>query len=124
MEVLHRACRGEQPPVVIGLVDGPDRIEAAVCIEAIQHWYSEDWFWIDRFLYVHPSHRKSRHAVRLLRFTCWWSDRMGVPVVMSIETLHQLPRKVRLYSRFGRLVGASFVMGRWPVEEQPTGMLS
>src|SRR4051794_23816185 len=70
VELLKRACwrPNDRPPAVIALIDGPDRIEAAVCLDAMTHWYSNDWLYVDRFLYVHPAHRRSRHAFRLLQF--------------------------------------------------------
>jgi len=123
MALVKRACwRSGNPPAVIGLIDGPDRIEAAVCLDCIQHWYSDAWFWVDRFLYVHPAHRRSRHAIRLLRFCRWWYEANGrsAPVVLSIETLNERESKERLYSRYARRVGASFVIGKLPVEEATT----
>lgn len=119
--LLKRAAwRSGDPPAVIGLIDGPDRIEAAICLDAIQHWYSDQWFWCDRFAYVHPAHRRSRHAFRLLQFCRAWYETaakpMGTVIVVSIETLHSLGAKERLYGRYARRVGASFVFGEMPME--------
>lgn len=117
--LLKQACwkQTDVPPAVIGLIDGPERIEAAVCLQMMQHWYSDQWFYADRFLYVHPAHRRSRHAFKLFQFCRSWHKMVEVPVVLSIETLHDREAKERLYGRYGRRVGASFVIGRLPVEE-------
>ena len=121
--LLKRALWGRgNPPAVIGVIDGPERIEAAVCLDSIQHWYSDTWFYTDRFLYVHPLHRKSRHAFRLLRFCRWWYEANGcsTPIVISIETMNDRESKERLYQRYARRVGASFVIGTMPAEDELT----
>lgn len=124
MDLLHRVCRGGQPPAAIAIIEGPERIEAAICLDAMQHWYSDDWFWVDRFIYVHPLHRKSRRVFTLLRFAEWWHQQTGAPVVLTIETQHDVARKAKLYSRFGRLIGGTFVIGKLPVEENQPVVLS
>jgi hypothetical protein len=97
VELLKRACfrPADRPPAVIAMIDGPDRIEAAVCLDAMTHWYSNDWLYVDRFLYVH--------------------------VVLSIETMKEREGKERLYSRYARRVGASFVIGELCVENATDG---
>lgn len=119
--LLKRALweRGN-PPAVIAVIDGPERIEAAVCLDAIQHWYSDTWFYCDRFLYVHPLHRRSRHAVRLMKFVLWWQEMQQCPVVLSIESFHRTDRKIDLYRRYGRQIGGSFLIGKLPIETVPT----
>jgi GNAT superfamily N-acetyltransferase len=123
VELLKRACcrPADHPPAVIALIDGPDRIEAAACLDAMTHWYSNDWLYVDRFLYVHPAHRRSRHAFRLLQFCRFWYEANGVPVVLSIETMKEREGKERLYSRYARRVGASFVIGELCVENATHG---
>lgn len=119
--VLKRAC-WRNPDAVIGLIDGPERIEAAVCLMLGSHWYSEDLYWSDRFLYVHPAHRRSRHAFRLFRFVEWWANVVGAPcgapVVMSIETFDRLGAKEALFGRYARRVGASYLFGKVPMEDE------
>ena len=118
--LLKRALwRGGNPPAVIAVIDGPERIEAAVCLDAIQHWYSDTWFYCDRFVYVHPRHRRSRHVFRLLEFAAWWQEIQQCPVVLSIETLQRMEQKIKLYRRFGRQIGGSFLIGKLPVETVP-----
>jgi len=122
IDLLKRACwRSSDPPAVIGLIDGPGRIEAAVYLDAMTHWYSNYWLYVDRFLYVHPAHRRSRHAFRLLQFCRFWYEANGVPVVLTIETLKEREGKERLYSRYARRVGASFVIGELCVENATDG---
>src|SRR5580658_2719506 len=64
--------------VVIGIIDGPQRVEAAIGMQLVKPWYctTEDvnYYWSDLFCYVHPLHRRSRHAAKLLQFAGWWAQ--------------------------------------------------
>ena len=118
ISLLKRACwkPGQPPAAIIGIINGPERVEAAVCLDLMQHWYSDDWFYADRFLYVHPAHRRSRHASKLFTFCERWHKMTDLPLVISIETLYEREAKERLYGRYARRVGASFVFGKLPME--------
>lgn len=105
--VIAAACRGET--YVVALVDGPERIEAAVGLQPMAPWYGDDtaWFWTDLFVFVHPLHRQSGHWRKLFRFVRWWAAKVGYPVILYIWPQNgDLMRKTALFARFGRIVGA------------------
>lgn len=111
-EVIERGCHHpSNPPCVIAIIDGPDRIEAAVCLDSVQPWYSDQWLWADRFIQVHYKHRHSRHVFKLMRFVKWWQERTGHIVTFGIETRVDLARKYRFYRRYAPCLGAAFALG-------------
>lgn len=98
---------------VIAVAPGPTRIEAAIGLRLARLWYGTDadWFWTELLVYVHPDHRRSRHALRLLQFADWWAESSKIPVFINVQPRSDLGRKMRLFSRRGRLVGATFQFG-------------
>lgn len=109
-DMIRRATRDKF--AVIAIAPGTERIEAAVCLDSTTEWYSDEWFYVDRFLFVHPEHRRSGHDLRLLRFVQWWAQETGATVSFGIYTRKRLAAKGRLYGRFARQVGVSFVIER------------
>lgn len=117
--MIARACRGDN--AIVGLVDGPERIEAAIGLHPCKRWYSSNaaanWYNEDLLLYVHPLHRKSRHAVKLFRFAQWWEEKTGLPVFLGLMPKDDFEDKERLFERFGRRVGSFYMIGgdgKWP----------
>ena len=99
---------------VFGLIDGPDRIEAALGLQAQKLWYGGegDWFWAELLLYVHPKHRRTRHAEKLFQFADWWSRHAAAPVLISLMPAERLGAKERLFARCGgKRIGATFIFG-------------
>ena len=44
-----------------------------------QYWFSEDWHLTDRFLFVHPQHRRRPHARALLRAAVEFRRKLAQP---------------------------------------------
>lgn len=97
-----------------GVIPGPDRIEAALGLQATKLWYGGigDWFLSEMLLYVHPLHRKTRHAEKLFQFAGWMARHAGMPVVISLMPVERLGAKEKLFERHGgKRIGATFVFG-------------
>lgn len=116
--VVHETIQAatERKGYVIALVDGPERIEAAVGLRPAKLWYCSahvpsNWYWTDLLFYVHPLHRRTRHAVKLFRFAQWWEQEIKQPVVLELMPRDEFAGKDKLFSRFGQKIGSSFVMG-------------
>jgi hypothetical protein len=116
---IARGCKPDG--VVIALVDGPERIEAAIGLHPVRPWYCSDavgnWYNSDLLIYVHPLHRRSRHAVKLFHFAQWWEAKTGMPALLGLLPKDDLEDKERLFSKFGRRIGGLYVIdsaGRWP----------
>lgn len=119
-DVIAKGCHREG--AAIALIDGPERVEAVIGLRAEKLWYCSDdaanWYWSDLLIYVHPLHRRSRHAPKLFQFARWWGERIAMPVVLGLMPREGLPQKDRMFERHGRRVGALFAIGL-PTEGAP-----
>lgn len=96
---------------MIGVIDGASGLEGVIVMVLSQFWYSEDWHIEECVNFVHPDHRRSTHARRLLEFAKWIQVQLGVPLLAGILTLNRLEPKMRLYQRQLPQVGAVFQHG-------------
>lgn len=110
--VIGMATGQNEEGVVVGVIAGPERVEAALGLTLTKQWYGTDadWFWTEMLVYVHPEHRRSRHAVRLMRFAQWWGAESGKPVVISSSPVEGAAAKARFFSRFGAVCSVSFLV--------------
>lgn len=110
-DVAAKGCRGES--YVFGLIDGPDRIEAVLGLQPSRMWYGgeRDWYWTELLFYVHPQHRRSRHAQTLFAFADWWERHARVPVVIGVFPTERLEAKEFLFARHALRVGSLWLIG-------------
>jgi hypothetical protein len=94
---------------IIGVVHGPHHIEALTGLFMEQFWYSESWLLMERWNFVHPDHRRTTHAKRLIEFDKWCSDQIGIPLLTGVITNERTEAKVRLYRRQLPYVGGFFL---------------
>lgn len=110
-QMLRKAWRKEF--AVIGIVGKPGALEGVIFLTLDQPWYSDEWMLEEMFNFVHPAHRKSGHAKRLVEFAKQTSEGLGVPLMIGIISNERTDAKVRLYQRqLGAPAGAFFVFGR------------
>jgi hypothetical protein len=94
---------------IIGVIDGPNGIEASVGLYLEQLWYSDTWWLVDHWNYVREDCRRSTHARRLIEWSKWCSDQMGVDLLMGVMSNKRTEAKVRLYRRQLPYIGAFFL---------------
>lgn len=95
----------------IGVIDGPNGLEATIGMALETFWYTDQWHLSEYWNYVAPEHRQSNHARRLIDYAKWVADGIGVPLIMGIMTTDRLAPKMRLYQRQLSQVGAFFQHG-------------
>lgn len=95
----------------IGLIKGPDGIEATCGVVLGSMWYSDDIYVEEVWNYVRPDHRQKPHSKHLIMFAKWFAENLGVPLLMGIVTTSRLAAKERLYERELPKVGALFLHG-------------
>lgn len=108
----------------IGVIRGPERIEAAIYMLMTTFWYTRETHLEELFNVVHPEHRHGHHAEALIKFALKCSADLSnyagfhIPLVIGIMTNTRMAGKVRLYRRLlGYPAGAMFVANaRWPNE--------
>lgn len=95
---------------ICAVIDGPERIEAVSLLTIDQPWYSETWMLQECFIFVHPDHRRTTHAKRLINYARECADRMEIPLLIGVLSNHKTEAKVKLYERvFGQKAGAYFL---------------
>jgi hypothetical protein len=110
--VIERGCQQDKKyPCIIGIIEGLERIEASVCLDSAQPWYSDAWLLQDKWIHVHYLHRRSRHIFRLMAFVHRVHEQTGAVVCFGIETTKDLARKYRFYRRHAPCFGAAFALG-------------
>lgn len=112
----------ERRGYIMAFIDGPERVEAVLGLHPQLPWYCKDepanWYWSDLLFFVHPLHRRSRHALKLFQFARWWQQEMGAPVMLGLMPKDDLEEKEQLFSRLAdRRIGSLYLIGgadQWP----------
>ncbi len=79
----------------------------ALCIR--EWWWSDHKMIGDIFLYVHPDHRTSQVANKLLRCSKNWAKQKGLPLVIAPFTVKDTARKNKLFSRGMKPIGEFYL---------------
>jgi hypothetical protein len=108
-QTVVRGC--ERQDAMIGIIRGESKIEASLGLYRGEWWYSDEQHWIDHWNFVHPDHRKSKHAQHLIDFANWIGSQMKEPVLMGVLSDHRTEGKLRLYGRKMKLIGGLFAAG-------------
>ena len=129
-EILKAVNYDRTAPMLIGLIkDEKGKIEGIAWLALVSDWYTDDFFWGERLIYVVPECRRSTHAKRLIGFAKWVSDQMceelgkfddlkqpKVPLIIGIMTQKNLESKMRLYQRQIPQMGATFIYN-WELDK-------
>lgn len=101
---------------IVGVVDDADGNPVGVILMVLAQWsFSNAWFIRELYTFVHPDHRKSRHAQDLVQFAKWcadeWSRQFGYQMYVAVSVLTQdhIAPKIRFFRRFLTLMGAGFL---------------
>jgi hypothetical protein len=105
---------------VIFVIEERNRIVASLGAVLVCDWYSDDYYWLERWNYVHPEHRQgNNHARKLIEQAKWLSDWFKSkgdpkPFQVGINSLDRTQAKIRLYARHMPCIGAYFMWGEPP----------
>lgn len=98
---------------MIGVIRGKTRVEASIGLYVETPWDSSDDHLADRWLFVHPQHRRSEHAKKMLHFAKWASEQLALPLLMTAFYNDQTAAKASLFDRSLPMAGSvyAFVPG-------------
>ena len=94
---------------IIGVIDGEEETEAAVCLVIDKLWYAKTWCLNDVFNFVAPKYRRSTRAKSLISFAKSYSDQVGIPLLMGIVSNVRTEAKIKLLERQLQKAGAFFI---------------
>jgi hypothetical protein len=111
LTMIRRAT--ERRDGVIGIIDAPDGegIAASVGIVMGSWWYTEAWHNEEMWSFVHPDYRRGNgnYAQKLIQFSKWWTEQLGMPLLMGVLSTKRTVGKVKLYARNVPLAGALYL---------------
>lgn len=94
---------------MIGVIEGENYLEGSVGLTLETWWYTDRWSIGERWNFVHPNHRRTDHAKKLIKFAKWVADNMKLDLEMGVMSNERTEAKVRLYRRQLPCVGAFFL---------------
>ena len=107
---------------VIYCIEEDRRVVATLGMSIACDWYSDDEYLLERWNFVHPDYRRSDYGQRLIEQSKWasdWFKAQGklMPFMCGIISLHRTESKIRLYARRMACVGAFFLYGATPRQD-------
>ena len=76
----------------------------------LQSWpFSQDKFVVDAWTFIHPEHRRVRTVFTLLNIMKEVSEYYDLPLFVGVRTLVNPEDKNKLFSRFFKLVGGTYI---------------
>jgi hypothetical protein len=103
---------------LIWVIDEGSRVVATMGMLIVSDWYSDDEYLLERWNFVHPKYRKSNYARMLIEQAKWTSNLLKLPVQVGINSFDRTEGKVRLYARHMACVGAFFMYGQIPRQNE------
>lgn len=94
---------------MIGVIRGPKMIEASIALFISSWWYSQAEHITDLWSFVHPDHRKSTHAKKLIEFAKEAATDLKRPLLMGVLNTEKTSAKVRLFRRQMPEAGSLFI---------------
>jgi len=109
-EYMQRFFRKEG--ALIGVVGDEGDPVGSIYLGIEQPYYSEAWYLNEAWNFVHPDHRRSDYAKKLLMWAKEMSTTMHLPLMIGIVSNHRTEAKIRLYEKQLEKAGAYFVWNR------------
>lgn len=102
-------CNPENGLILVAEIGG-DMI-GCMGLELRNWFWSEQWTLAEVWTYVAPRARRSSAALRMLKEADKLAKQYAMPFIFGVFTPVDTNRKKRLFSRFGREFGATYVGG-------------
>ena len=109
-EYMQRYFR--QEGALIGVIGDVGDPVASIYLGIEQPYYSDAWYLNEAWNFVHPDHRRSDYAKKLLGWAKDISEQMKLPLMVGIVSNHRTEAKIRLYEKQLEKAGAFFVWNR------------
>jgi hypothetical protein len=110
---------------IIFVIEEDQRLIATLGMLIVCDWYSDDEYLLERWNFVHPEYRARRknYARMLLEQAKWASDWFRsrgkvMPFQCGINSFDRTEAKVRLYARHMPCIGAFFIYGLPPRQQE------
>ena len=114
-DLIRSVTRADGAGVIGAIDDDTGTPIATVGLWPQKFWWSSVWYLEQKFIFVHPDHRVSRHAADLVHFSHWVSDAMSKSsgrttyVVEGVTATSRVEGKIRMMSRMSNYCGGNFI---------------
>lgn len=93
----------------MGVIGPRGALEGFILMVIGSYWYTDELHLEELATFVHPNHRRSRHAQALLNYSKHMSDAIGIPLLIGIVSNKRTEAKVRLYRKYLPEAGSFFL---------------
>jgi GNAT superfamily N-acetyltransferase len=93
----------------MGVIGKPGDLEGFILLIIGSYWYTDTLHLEELATFVHPNHRRSRHAQALLNYSKRMSDAINIPLLIGIISNQRTEAKVRLYRKHFTESGSFFL---------------
>lgn len=114
-EHIRHCCRGGGGTAAI--IEHDNKVVATTAVTFGRMWYSNSPYLSELWLFCHRDYRKYGYPDRLVDFLYFYRDQCrhvetgrALPLISCVTSLRRLPAKMRWWRRWGRQVGATFLV--------------
>lgn len=93
----------------MGVIGEPGALEAFIMMILATYWYTDEIHLEELATFVHPNHRRSKHAQALLNYSKKMSDAIKIPLLIAVVSNQRTESKVRLYRKHFPETGSFFL---------------
>lgn len=93
----------------LGVIGPQGALEGFVLMVICAYWYTDALHLEELATFVHPNHRRSKHAQALLNYSKKMSDAINIPLLIGIISNKRTEAKVRLYRKYLPEAGSFFL---------------
>lgn len=93
----------------LGIIGPPGALEGFILMIVATYWYTDELHLEELATFVHPNHRRTKHAQALLNYSKHMSDAINIPLLIGIVSNKRTESKVRLYRKHFPEAGSFFL---------------
>lgn len=93
----------------MGVIGEPGALEGFILMIIASYWYTDELHLEELATFVHPNHRRSKHAQALLNYSKKLSDAINIPLLIGIVSNKRTESKIRLYRKHFTEAGSFFL---------------
>lgn len=93
----------------MGVIGPVGALEGFILLIIGTYWYTDELHLEELATFVHPNHRRTKHAKALLNYSKRMSDAINIPLLIGIVSNKRTESKVRLYRKHFPEAGSFFL---------------
>lgn len=95
----------------LGVIGELGALEGFILLVIGSYWYTDQLHLEELATFVHPNHRRTKHAQALLNYSKKMADATNIPLLIGIVSNQRTEAKIRLYKKHFPEAGSFFLYG-------------